>query len=114
MSDIGNANTGVHYALSNLYNGLTGNTGIGGGRKLIDVWHNNAYKHLSNTKDAEYTVSTYVEELDTKLAATFELIRNGLILLIMTTKGAWTFPHPPAHAHDPPLTHPRRRRQAAG
>ncbi|KAL1714065.1 hypothetical protein EV715DRAFT_295509 [Schizophyllum commune] len=86
VSDIGHANTGVHYALSNLYNGLSGNTGIGGGRKLIDVWHNNAYKHLSNTKDAEYTVSTYAEELDTKLAATFELIRNGLILLIMTTK----------------------------
>lgn len=89
MRDIGHANTGVHYALSNLYNGLSGNTGIGSGRKLIDVWHDNAYKHLSNKEDVEYTVCTYVEELDTKLAATFELVRNGLILLIMTTKGAF-------------------------
>ncbi|KAL1658919.1 hypothetical protein GGF50DRAFT_18518, partial [Schizophyllum commune] len=84
VSDIGHANTGVHYALSNLYNGLSGQNGVGGGRKLIDVWHDNAYKHLSDTMDAEYTDSTNVEEMDTKLAATFELIRNGLILLIMT------------------------------
>ncbi|KAI4294717.1 hypothetical protein K525DRAFT_274079 [Schizophyllum commune Loenen D] len=87
VRDIGDANTGMRYALSNLYNGLSGQNGVGGGRKLIDVWHDNTYKHLSDTMDAEYTDSTNVEEMDAKLAATFELIRNGLILLIMTTKG---------------------------
>ncbi|KAI0742643.1 hypothetical protein C8Q80DRAFT_1273270 [Daedaleopsis nitida] len=86
VNDIGNANTGVHYALSNLYNGLLGNTGTGGGRKLLDVWHDNAYRHLQDTNDLNYTILSYVEEMDTKLEAVFELVRNGLILLIMTTK----------------------------
>ena len=87
VKDIGNANTGVHYALSNLYNGLLGQTGTGNGRRLLDVWHENAYRHLADENDLNYTVPSYVDEMDAKLEAVFELIRNGLILLIMTTKG---------------------------
>ena len=87
IADIGNANIGVHYALSNLYNGLLGQTGTGNGRRLLDVWHENAYRRLADANDLNYTIPNYVDDMDTKLEAVLELIRNGLILLIMTTKG---------------------------
>lgn len=77
----------MHYALSNLYNGLLGTTGTGNGRKLLDVWSENAYRHLVDRDERKYTILSYVEEMDAKLEAVFQLIRNGLILLNMTTKG---------------------------
>ena len=90
--DIGNANIGVHYALSNLYNGLLGQTGTGNGRRLLDVWHENAYRRLADASDLNYNMPNYVDDMDTKLEAVLELIRNGLILLIMTTKGTRSYP----------------------
>ena len=75
--------------MSNLYNGLLGRTGTGNGPRLLDVWHENAYRHLADANDLNYTIPSYVDEMDVKLEAVLELIRNGLILLIMTTQGTY-------------------------
>ena len=87
ISEISNSTSGIHFALKNLYDGLIGDTGVGQATPLFTLWHEAEYQKLANTNDITYTISSYVQSMDDKLKAVFQLIYNGLVLKVMTTTG---------------------------
>ncbi len=86
IRDIANANDGVANALTSIDRGLTGNDGIAD-QGLLDNWHNAAYSRLADKSNVNYTVESYIQEMDNRLQTMLQLYRNGLVLLTLTTQG---------------------------
>ncbi|KAG9119205.1 hypothetical protein FRC07_005861 [Ceratobasidium sp. 392] len=70
-------NLGIHDRLNKLYDAVTGQTESGNQENLLNIWHAEALKKLSDTGLLDYLIADYIDEIDEKLASIFALIRNG-------------------------------------
>ncbi|KAG8745508.1 hypothetical protein FRC10_007855 [Ceratobasidium sp. 414] len=87
LHDAGDTNNGAHERLNKFYNSVTGQPGTKIGGSTLDVWHADAFQKLSDAALVNYHIVNYVDEIDEKLSHVCSLLRNGIIILTLTTSG---------------------------
>ncbi|KAG9092619.1 hypothetical protein FS749_015562 [Ceratobasidium sp. UAMH 11750] len=85
LHDAADANNGVHERLNKLYNSVIGQPGTKIQGNVLDIWHANAFEKLSDVDQVDYHMVDYVDEIDGKLYLVCSLLRNGVIVLALTT-----------------------------
>ncbi|KAL0931281.1 uncharacterized protein CTRU02_214016 [Colletotrichum truncatum] len=85
LKDLSNANDGIGYQMSTLYDALLGDAefaDFGGG--TVQIWVSNTYQ-AQVTAGSSFTTAAFEEAVDTKLLAIFTILQNAIVLLCTTT-----------------------------